>query len=141
MINVSQPLQFLSRHLLTIVMACAMLAPLANLQAADPFAAALFNDARNTPPLPTPPVVDQAEDTARVQALPGRATLLSPKGKIKTPMPAYRWQKVAGASHYYLVVGDPPNFRIATWYSAKQAKCASTKTCTVTPPVALSNGT
>lgn len=74
-------------------------------------------------------------------SLPGAATLVSPSGTISTTNPTYTWNAVPNATWYYLWVNDGTGTKIATWYTAAQAGCASgTGTCSVIPSVALASG-
>jgi uncharacterized repeat protein (TIGR03803 family) len=73
--------------------------------------------------------------------LPGAATLVSPSGTISTRSPTYIWNAVPNATWYYLWVNDGTGTKIATWYTAALAGCASgTGTCSVTPSVTLASG-
>jgi hypothetical protein len=73
---------------------------------------------------------------------PGTATLISPSGTISTYTPTYTWNAVASVPWYNLWVSDSTtSVKIATWYTAAQAGCASaTGTCSVTPSTSLAAG-
>jgi sugar lactone lactonase YvrE len=74
-------------------------------------------------------------------SLPGMSTLVSPSGKISTKSPTYTWNLVPNATYYYLWVNDSTGTKVATWYTAAQAGCASgTGTCSATPSVTLASG-
>ena len=57
--------------------------------------------------------------------------------------PNFIWREVSSASWYYLWVNDPSGTPvIQQWYTAAQVGCpAGTGNCTVSPSVALPNGT
>jgi hypothetical protein len=61
------------------------------------------------------------------------ATLVSPSGTITNTKPTYTWNAVAEATSYQLEVKDCSGTKIQQWYTAAQAGCASTGTCSVTP--------
>ena len=71
-------------------------------------------------------------------------TLVSPIGNanVTTTTPTYAWNMVPGADEYYLWVSSGGEQRIGEWVTAGAAGCSGgTGTCTVTPTVALTNGT
>lgn len=71
--------------------------------------------------------------------LPGAATLVSPDGDIGTSFtPTYIWNKVSGATWYYLWVNSPSGNVIKQWVQAS-AVCSSS-TCSATPAKSLSVG-
>lgn len=77
---------------------------------------------------------------------PGKAKNLSPKGKITTAKPSYRWVKGENATHYYLhVYSETPDTGISAWYTAKQTGCGVDSepdtVCLTTPQTRLKNGT
>ena len=68
------------------------------------------------------------------------ATLVSPSGAITNTTPTYIWNAVPGSTRYYLFV-DSTGTKIARWYSASEAGCASgTGSCSVTPSIQLTSG-
>src|SRR6185436_9925234 len=69
---------------------------------------------------------------------PGAATLISPSGGIATNNPTYTWNKVSGATWYYLKVDGPSGNVMQKWYDAS-AICGSS-TCSVKPTIVLSGG-
>ena len=73
---------------------------------------------------------------------PGKAVSISPLGSISTTTPAYAWNAVSNSTWYYLWVDDNSGAtKIATWYTADKAGCATgSGTCTVTPATALAAG-
>jgi hypothetical protein len=75
-------------------------------------------------------------------AVPPQASLLFPSGTISTAVPAYTWFAVPTATWYYLWVGDSVSYpKIAIWYTAAEAGCASgTGLCSVTPTIPLAPG-
>jgi hypothetical protein len=74
--------------------------------------------------------------------VPGAATLISPSGTITTTTPAYNWNAVAGATWYYLWIGDSSaNPKIQVWITSSSAGCSSgAGTCSYTPSTALASG-
>jgi photosystem II stability/assembly factor-like uncharacterized protein len=73
---------------------------------------------------------------------PAAATLISPSNNIGANyIPDYTWNKVNGASWYYLWVDGPSGNVIKRWYTAAEAGCASTSPCSVPSPVSLVGGT
>jgi L-rhamnose mutarotase len=69
---------------------------------------------------------------------PAAATLVSPNGSITTINPTYTWNKVSGATWYYLYVSGPSNYVFAQWYHT-DAVCG-VSTCSVanaTPNLAV----
>jgi hypothetical protein len=74
-------------------------------------------------------------------SLPQAATLLSPTGSITTTLPTYTWNAVPDTTWYRLWVNDSTGNKIAQWYMAADAGCASgTGTCSVTPAIELAAG-
>jgi formylglycine-generating enzyme required for sulfatase activity len=75
-------------------------------------------------------------------SLPGKATLISPSGNISTTTPSYVWNAIANSTWYYLWVNDGAGTgKIAKWYTADQAGCASgSGTCSVMPATPLAAG-
>lgn len=72
-------------------------------------------------------------------SLPGRATLISPKGTIGTSKPTYVWYPVAGATRYHLRVANTSNPSIIDqWYDATEV--ISNNKATIKPDVALAPG-
>jgi hypothetical protein len=74
---------------------------------------------------------------------PGGATLRSPRGTITTATPTFVWNRVSGATHYQLWVADSTSGnqgKIATWYNAEEAGCATGETCSVNATIALADG-
>jgi hypothetical protein len=80
-----------------------------------------------------------ANATATSAGQPGKATLVSPTGTIGTNNPTYIWNKVPGATWYYLWVDGPSGNVIKTWYTTDEANCNSS-TCSVTPSTSLGGG-
>jgi hypothetical protein len=74
--------------------------------------------------------------------VPGKATLMSPSGAIATKTPTYTWNAVGSATWYQLWVNDTAaSPKIAIWYTAAQAGCASgIGNCAVTPGTLLAAG-
>jgi len=73
-------------------------------------------------------------------SLPGKATLISPSGKISTQTPTYSWKAVSNATWYCLWVNDSLTAqKIFLWYTAEAAGCSS-GTCSVRPSTALAAG-
>ncbi len=73
--------------------------------------------------------------------LPGKATLISPKGTIGTGDPTYLWRCVPGATQYLLKVANantPNTAIIETWYDA--AAVVSNQGCSIKPGVILAAG-
>jgi hypothetical protein len=70
--------------------------------------------------------------------LPAAATLVSPNGSIYTNKPAYTWNKVSGATWYYLWVNGPSGAVIQQWYESSAVCGAST--CSATPATTLGSG-
>jgi hypothetical protein len=70
------------------------------------------------------------------------ATLVSPNGAIANHTPSFTWNKVAGATWYYLWVNGPSGNVIQQWYPASNtAVCpVAGSTCSVTSPVTLGSG-
>ena len=75
-------------------------------------------------------------------ATPGAATLVSPTGAITNTGPTYTWNKVTGATWYYLWVNGPSGNVIQIWYDASNtAVCpVSGSTCSATPATTLGSG-
>jgi hypothetical protein len=75
-------------------------------------------------------------------ATPGVATLVSPTGAITNTRPTYTWNKVTGATWYYLWVNGPSGNVIQIWYDASNtAVCpVSGSTCSATPATTLGSG-
>ena len=72
---------------------------------------------------------------------PGKATLISPSGKITEDNPTYTWNAVANSSWYYLWVNDSTGNQIKKWYTADDANCGNgTGRCSVTDNTALADG-
>jgi hypothetical protein len=72
---------------------------------------------------------------------PGKATLISPSGKITDDNPTYTWNAVASSSWYYLWVNDRTGSQIKKWYTADDADCGNgTGRCSVTDKTALADG-
>jgi hypothetical protein len=70
---------------------------------------------------------------------PAGATQVAPTGAAASATPTYTWNRVAGASWYYLwvnAVGQEPLVKI--WYRAEDV-CGTT-TCTAAPAVNLAAG-
>ncbi len=75
-------------------------------------------------------------------SLPGKATLISPKGTIGTAFPTYQWKTVNGATRYHLRVvnfNDPNTFLIDTWYDASVV--VNGLSSSIKPNTALAAGT
>ncbi len=73
--------------------------------------------------------------------LPGAATLIAPWGTISQRNPTYTWNAVPNATWYYLWVNDSTGTRIATWYTAAEATCASgSGVCFIAPSTTLASG-
>jgi hypothetical protein len=73
---------------------------------------------------------------------PAAATLISPSNNIGSNYnPAYTWDKVESATWYYLWVDGPSGNVIKRWYTAAEAGCVSTSTCSVPSPASLVGGT
>jgi hypothetical protein len=73
--------------------------------------------------------------------LPGKATLISPKGTIGTAKPTYQWKTVNGATRYHLKVSninDPNNPVIYAWYDASEV--VDGLNCYIKPDTALAQG-
>jgi hypothetical protein len=75
-------------------------------------------------------------------SVPGAATLSTPSGSIGANYnPTYTWNQVNGATWYYLWVDGPSGNLIKKWYTAAEAGCVSTSTCSVPSPASLVGGT
>lgn len=75
-------------------------------------------------------------------SLPGKATLISPKGTIGTAKPAYQWKTVNAATRYHLKVTntiDPNTPIIDEWYEASEV--VKGQNSYITPDKALAAGT
>jgi hypothetical protein len=73
--------------------------------------------------------------------IPGAAALVSPMGAITNITPEYVWNAVASATYYQLYVDDSSGTKIQKWYTSAQAGCSSgTGMCSITPSVALAEG-
>ena len=73
--------------------------------------------------------------------LPGKATLVSPKGTIGAAKPTYQWKTVNGATRYRLKVSninDPNNPVIYAWYDASEV--VDGQNCYIKPDTALAAG-
>ena len=69
---------------------------------------------------------------------PGMATLISPEGQTFDTTPTYRWNAVASATAYYLLIDSDVT---KPWYTAEQAGCTEgTGICSLTPSEALEIG-
>jgi trimeric autotransporter adhesin len=70
---------------------------------------------------------------------PGKPTLLSPHDTIHTNRPTYTWEAVANTDYYWLLAWDESanSWAVNNWYSAADAGCLGSATCSVTPPVSL----
>jgi hypothetical protein len=74
-------------------------------------------------------------------AVPAAPLLRIPSGNVADPTPAYRWNRVVGATAYQLWVADSTGRRISRWYRATAVRCATgTGVCRVTPDVVLAPG-
>lgn len=73
-------------------------------------------------------------------APPAAAVLTSPLGGVGTLTPTYTWQAVPASTWYYLWVNDATGNVIKEWYTAAQAGCAGSSTCSITPSVTLAQG-
>jgi hypothetical protein len=72
---------------------------------------------------------------------PQAATLISPTAGITTTLPTYTWNAVPDTTWYRLWVNDSTGNKIAQWYMAADAGCASgTGMCSVTPAIELAAG-
>lgn len=74
-------------------------------------------------------------------SLPGKATLVSPKGTIGTAKPTYQWKTVNGATRYHLKVSninDPNNPVIYAWYDASEV--VDGLNCYIKPDTAIAEG-
>ena len=73
---------------------------------------------------------------------PGKATLISPSGKITEESPIYTWNAVANSTWYYLWVNDSTGSKtILKWFTADEANCADgIGVCSVTPSTVLKDG-
>jgi hypothetical protein len=81
-----------------------------------------------------------AFSTSMPSTPPGVVTTLTPSGSIGTNYnPTYTWDKVAGATLYYLWVNGPGGNVLNKWYTSAQANCTGT-TCSVTPATTLAGG-
>ncbi|RUM93907.1 MAG: hypothetical protein DSZ28_05950 [Thiothrix sp.] len=76
---------------------------------------------------------------APIPIVPGAATLTSPAGVISSPSPTYKWNAVAIASWYKLLVEDGSGTIVVNqWYKAVDANCQSGEgECSVTPTAAM----
>jgi hypothetical protein len=68
--------------------------------------------------------------TSPAPSLPGKATLVSPKGSIGNNNPTYTWNEVTGATWYYLWINGPSGNIHQAWYNSAQANCNGS-TCSV----------
>lgn len=74
-----------------------------------------------------------------IPALPGQATLVTPNGDIGSNYtPTYTWNKVSGATWYYLWVDGPSGNVIKQWHQASDVCGASI--CSITPATILKGG-
>jgi hypothetical protein len=73
---------------------------------------------------------------------PAAVTLISPSGTIATARPSFRWEGVAGATHYELRVIDANGQeRINATFTAAAAGCGTAPgTCSISPDVTLPPG-
>jgi hypothetical protein len=60
---------------------------------------------------------------------PGEATLVSPTGNIVTNNPTYTWNRVSGATWYYLWIDGPSGNMLKQWY--QDSAICSSSTCSV----------
>ncbi len=73
--------------------------------------------------------------------VPGAATLSTPSGGIGSNYnPTYTWNKVNGATWYYLWVARPSGEPIKIWYNASTPGVCGASTCSVTPTATLAGG-
>ncbi|HET6898112.1 MAG TPA: hypothetical protein VFK70_07185, partial [Vicinamibacteria bacterium] len=76
-----------------------------------------------------------------VGALPGTATLLTPRGIVDIALPTYVWTAVAGAAEYYLWVNGPAGTPvIQAHYDATSACASASTTCVASPDTVLADG-
>jgi hypothetical protein len=68
--------------------------------------------------------------TIPLPPLPEKATLVSPSNSIGTNNPAYTWNKVSGATWYYLSVIGPSGYTFTKWYT--DAEVCGVSTCSAT---------
>ena len=73
---------------------------------------------------------------------PGKATLISPSGKITENSPTYTWNAVENSTWYYLWVNDTTgDQKILIWYTDDDANCGDgTGDCSVTPATEIADG-
>jgi hypothetical protein len=69
---------------------------------------------------------------------PAATTLVSPTGTIATNNPTYTWNKVSGATWYYIYVSGPSNYAFAQWYHT-DAVCG-VSTCSIAGATTLGTG-
>jgi hypothetical protein len=73
-------------------------------------------------------------------AAPGAATLIAPSGSVVGSTIAFTWQSVPQSTAYLVSIFGPLTSGaspLRVWYTAEQAGCANSQTCTITltPPV------
>jgi hypothetical protein len=73
-----------------------------------------------------------------IPTAPGAAILSSPNGSIGNNNPTYTWNKVSGATWYYLWVNGPAGNVIQQWYETSVV--CSVSTCSATPAATLASG-
>ncbi len=82
--------------------------------------------------------------TVKVGGMPGKVTLVSPKGQINTNRPSFIWNADKNTTHYHFSVNElkAKNQILATqWYTAKEAGCASgTGQCKIVSKTPLKEG-
>ena len=74
--------------------------------------------------------------------VPGKATLISPKGNIGTSKPTFVWRTVTGSTQYHLKVVDitaPNTLLIDKWYDV--AEVTSGQTCSILSEMTFASGT
>jgi uncharacterized protein YjiK len=89
-------------------------------------------------PSRTPTITSTA--TLAPTGTPGKATLISPAGTITNTQPTFTWNRVNGATWYYLWINGPSGNVFKKWYSTNEASCGGSN-CSVTPAgLTLSSG-